>query len=60
MARVKEQVGFSTKADKEFRLTEKAFKKVAQSLIEKTKKNNSFLITSDENGNIIKIPARDL
>lgn len=60
MARVKEQVGFSAKADKEFEHTEKALKKVAGYIIKKAKKNNSYLLVSDKNGNIKKIAAKDL
>ena len=60
MARVKEQLGFSAKAEEEFALTEKALKKVANRIIEKTKKNNSYLITSDKNGKVIKVPAKSL
>ncbi len=60
MARVKEQTGFSVKADEEFENTEKALKKVADYNIEKSIKNNGYLVISDKDGNIKKIPAKDL
>lgn len=39
---------------------EKAFKKIAENIIAKTKKNNSYLVIADKNGKVKKIPAKDL
>jgi hypothetical protein len=36
------------------------FKKVREKLIEEEKKENGYLIIGDKNGNVIKIPAKDL
>jgi hypothetical protein len=60
MGKVKEKIGFSAKAQKEFAATEKAFKKLSSNIIAKTKKNNSYLVVSDEDGNVKKIAAKDL
>jgi hypothetical protein len=36
------------------------FLKARKKLIEEEKKNNGYLIISDKNGNVIKVPAKDL
>ena len=38
----------------------KGFKKVRKKLLAETKANNSYLVIADKQGNIKKIPAKDL
>lgn len=40
--------------------TTKALQKVSEHLIAETKRLNSYLVVSDEAGNVKKIPAKDL
>jgi hypothetical protein len=40
--------------------TDEALKKVSEHLITETKEKDSYLVISDEAGNIKKIPAKDL
>jgi hypothetical protein len=60
MGKTKEHTGFSERFLKEEKAVDAALKKVSEKLIEETKKENSYLIVSDENGIIKKIPAKDL
>jgi len=39
---------------------EKSLKKVWEKLVEEKKKNNGYLVVSDKDGKVKKIPARDL
>lgn len=39
---------------------QEGFKKTREKLVVETKKNNSYIIVSDKNGNIKKISAKDL
>jgi len=39
---------------------EKSLEKVRKQLIEKIKKNNGYLVVSDKDGKVKKIPAKDL
>ena len=41
------------------RITE-GYKLALKRLIEQKQKENSFLVVSDKDGNVIKIPARDI
>ena len=41
-------------------LIEKGIKKAGSRLIKEEKKNNGYLIIADKNGNVIKVPAKDL
>ena len=60
MGKTKKNIEFSEKHKQETEATEKALKKVHEKLIAETKEKNSYLVVSDENGNIKKIPAKDL
>lgn len=60
MGKTKEKIGFSEKAEIEFLKTQKALDKAALNVIAKTKKNNSYLIIGGKNGEVKKIPAKDL
>lgn len=60
MGNIKEHIGFSQKFLEESDAIEKGLKKTSKKLIAETKKNNSYIIVSDKNGNIKKIPAKDL
>ena len=60
MGTLKKKIGFSDEAQKEASLNESAFNKVAQNLVAETKAKNSYLVISDKNGKIKKIPAKDL
>ena len=39
---------------------EKSLKKVWEKLIEEEKKNNGYIVISDKDGKVKKIPAKDL
>jgi hypothetical protein len=39
---------------------EKSLKRVREKLIEEEKKNNGYLVISDKDGKVKKIPAKDL
>jgi hypothetical protein len=60
MGKTKKNVEFSEKHQALKTATEKALKKVHENLIAETKEKDSYLVVSDENGNIKKIPAKDL
>jgi hypothetical protein len=60
MGKTKEKIGFSEKADTEFLASQKALHKNGLSIVSKTKQNGSHLVIADEDGNIKKIPAKDL
>lgn len=60
MKKVKNDIEFSLAAQKEFKAIEKGLKKVSQRLIAEEKARNGYLIISDKNGNIKKVPAKDL
>lgn len=60
MGKTKKNIEFSEKHNALKNATEKALKKVSERLIAETKKQNSYLIVSDEAGNIKKISAKDL
>jgi hypothetical protein len=49
----------SIKRDISKKLAE-GFQKVRKQLIEEEKRDNGYLIIGDKNGNVIKVPARDL
>ena len=60
MGKTKNKVELSEKHQAESDAVEKALKKVSEKLIAETKATNSYHVGSDENGNIKKIPAKDL
>ena len=60
MGTVKSKVGFSDKAQKLFEKTERALQKVSENITAETKALNSYMVISDEKGNIKKVPAKDL
>ncbi len=60
MGKTKANVELSQRHRDETIATEKALKKVSEKLIAETKRLNSYLVVSDEDGNIKKIPAKDL
>ncbi len=60
MGKVKTHIGFSEDFITESKAIDKAHKKVTQHLIAETKATNAYLVVSDKNGKIKKIPAKDL
>ncbi|MDB5207087.1 MAG: hypothetical protein JWR72_2162 [Flavisolibacter sp.] len=60
MGTTKKQVGFSDRHKELSKATEAALKKVRAKLVAETKAKNSYLVVTDEAGNIKKIPAKDL
>lgn len=60
MGTTKKSVEFSEKHQQETEASAKALQKVSEKLIAETKKLDSYLVVSDEAGNIKKIPAKDL
>lgn len=60
MGKPKKNVVFSDKHQALKKATEKALQKVSEKLNAKTKAKNSYLVVSDEAGNIKKIFAKDL
>ena len=60
MEKIKKNMTFSKEFLDRSEALERGLKKVSEKLIEETKKNNSYLVVSDDNGNIKKIPAKDL
>ena len=60
MEKTKSNIKFSNKHDELGEAVEAALKKVSQNIIEETKKQNSYLVVTDEDGNIKHIPAKDL
>lgn len=38
----------------------KGLQQVSEKLIAETKKNNGYIVISDENGKVKKVPAKDL
>lgn len=60
MGKTKKKIEFSDKHKALKDATEKALQKVHEKLVAETKALNSYLVVSDEAGNIKKIPAKDL
>jgi hypothetical protein len=60
MGKTKKNIEFSDKHQQLKEATEKALQNVSEKLISETKEKNSYLVVSDENGNIKKISAKDL
>ena len=60
MGKTKENIGFSEKHIEESKKIEAALKKVAEKLIAEEKARDGYLILADEDGNIKKVPAKDL
>jgi len=60
MGKIKNKIGFSLSAQKEFMDIEKGLRKVSQKLIAEEKARNGYLVISDKKGNIKKVPAKDL
>ena len=60
MGKAKTHIGFSDKFKLETNAIDKALEKVTQHLIDETRAANSYLVVSDKNGKIKKIPAKDL
>jgi hypothetical protein len=60
MGKTKKNIDLSQRHKEESEAIEKALKKVSEKLIAETKEKNSYLVVSDEHGNIKKIPAKDL
>ena len=60
MGKAKAHIGFSENFITESNAIDKAHKKIAQHLIAETKSTNSYLVVSDKDGKIKKIPAKDL
>ncbi len=60
MESIKEAIGFSESHKELRKKTEKALREVAKLVIETAKQTDTYIVVSDENGNIKKIPAKDL
>lgn len=60
MGTTKKNVELSKRHQDLSEATAKALKKVSEKLIADTKAVNSYLVVSDEAGNVKKIPAKDL
>ena len=41
-------------------LIEEGLRKTAQKLVEKEKKNDGYIVTTDKDGKVRKVPAKDL
>lgn len=60
MGKTKKAVELSERHQQETEATAKALQKVSEHLIAETKRLNSYLVISDDAGNVKKIPAKDL
>lgn len=60
MGTTKKGIDFSERHTNLSKATRNALQKVSEKLIADTKKDGSYIIVSDENGAIKKIPAKDL
>ena len=60
MGTVKTNSGFSVRHNSLLKKTTDALKKVTPLLIAETKATKSYIVVSDKNGKIKKIPAKDL
>ncbi len=60
MGTVKTNSGFSVRHNSLLKKTTDALKKVTPHLIAETKATNSYMVVSDKNGKVKKIPAKDL
>ena len=60
MGKTKKATVLTEKHQRETEATTKALQKVSEHLIAETKRLNSYLVVSDESGNVKKIPAKDL
>ena len=60
MGTVKTNSGFSVRHNSLLKKTTDALNKVIHHLVAETKAINSYIVVSDKNGKIKKIPAKDL
>lgn len=60
MEKTTENMKFSKKFQEESKALEAGLKKISEKLIAEEKKNKGYLIISDAEGNIKKVPAKDL
>lgn len=60
MEKTTENMKFSKKFQEESEAIEAGLKKVSEKLIAEVKKTDGYLVVSDSEGNIKKIPAKDL
>lgn len=60
MGKTKKDIDFSKKHKELSAALEEGLKKVSEKLIAETKKENGYLILADKEGNIKKVPAKDL
>jgi len=60
MEKIEKNVGFSEKFVERSKAIEEGLKKVSEKLIAETKALNSYLVIADSEGNIKKVPAKDL
>jgi len=60
MGKAKTRIGFSEKFIIESNAIDKALNKVTQHLIAEAKATNSYIVVSDKNGKVKKVPAKDL
>ena len=60
MGKAKAHIGFSEKFIAERNSVDNPLNKVTQQIIAETKAINSYIVVSDKNGKIKKIPAKDL
>ena len=60
MGKIKNKIGFSQLAEKEFTKIGKGLKMISRKLIAEEKSRNGYLVISDKKGNIKKVRAKDL
>ncbi len=60
MGKIKNEIEFSSSAEKLFVQIEKGLKKVSEKLITEEKARNGYLVISDKRGNVQKVAAKDL
>ena len=60
MEKTEKDIGFSKKFIERSKAVDEGLKKVSEKLIAETKALNSYLVVADSEGNIKKIPAKDL
>lgn len=60
MGTIKTNASFTVRHNSLLDKTTSALKKITQHLIAETKSTNSYLVVSDKDGKIKKIPAKDL
>lgn len=60
MEAVKTAIGFTDRHKEMHKKTEAALQEVSKQIIETAKATDTYIVIADKDGNIIKIPAKDL